>query len=269
MSPGIDFDPETLASDDEVQATEALDGPELRDPWFTTEVAFGSSIGIGVFDPRKLSKPLNDAGYPSLIRTQWTPFAVDGELWMGKHVPAFDYIRFQQARKDDPQGGVKTQLRMTLAEVSYGYALVQKGNFSLLPRLGFGIVDTEFRLQRSGETDFESTLVGFSGAADGDQPRTLLLKKSGMVTDLGLGLTYLFEFGKGPRKPGLGTGIRVGLRLGGLVQLFDFGPQKKAWKREGDAVSGAPDMRLDGFYLRLFLAPSMIHRSRREPQSAG
>ena len=252
--------PNTTGDDAATKGAEADPQRATRDrgEFFMTEVALGSSIGIGVVNPKRLSAAWEDAGYRGFVPTHWTPFAINGELWIDRHVPALDLVRYQQARAEQDDGPGVTQLRYTITQLSYGYAVVHTHGFSFVPRLGFGIFDISNRVaRRDADADFDFADL----AAD---PGTIVnLEKSGMLVDFGLRASYLIEFTRKPPHPGMSTGIRIGLHVGGLVQLFDFGPQGRAWKVANQRVTGAPDMRLDGMYLRLFVAPSLIHRSLR------
>jgi hypothetical protein len=250
----LEFTTPTKPGDDPAPDEAAeLDPDEL----FVTEVAMGSSIGLGLLNAKPLSDAWSARGYPGLPNLTWTPFAVNGELWVGRHVPAFDFIRATGAESDDPVGGTRTQLRTELIELSYGYAAFHRHGFSIVPRVGFGLYSVENRISSDGDLEFGD----LRPEAPVDNSAAWVLAKGTMAADLGVGFGYLIAFG--PReKLGLATGLRIGLRLGGLVQLFDFGPQGRAWKSEGNTVDAAPNMRMDTLYLRLFVAPSLLHRSR-------
>jgi hypothetical protein len=206
------------------------------------------------FDLSALDRAWAGVDAPAFVTTQWTPFAVNGELWVGRHIPAFDYVETAQARSAALEsGGMRTQLETTFAEISYGYAaLHHRSGVSIIPRAGVAMVNATVTAQPTGAVDFS--------ALTADPRLVARMSKSAFVADLGAMFTYLISFG--PRDAlGIGSGIRIGVRVGALIQMFDLGPQRQAWKAGPEPVTGAPDVRLDGGFVRFFVAPSLLHRS--------
>jgi hypothetical protein len=234
-------------------ATEPTPTPEL----LVTEVALGTSMGFDYLDPARLNRAFETAGLPTLARWNWTPLAINGELWINRHVPGIDFVQRQNGgdRTGTDAGG--TNSRMQLTQLSYGYAFVHLDNgFSLVPRIGAGIWETHVHSWTAGGQQ----LFGDPGLGD-----VTTLRKSGMYADLGLSITGLIAFGPRDRL-GVASGLRISLRIGATIQLFNFGGRENAWKSEGRPVSGVPDFRIDGPYARIVIAPSFLHRSVRPPK---
>lgn len=216
-----------------------------------TEVALGTGTGI-VFIPLS---PMQDRfvaqGWPEFAPVQLATLAVNGELYANNHVPGFDHIEYQSVG-DRVQGTeFKTDFKVTFDELSYGYAVVNKNGWFVVPRVGVGLMNaTVTATPLAAET--------FTGALQ-DGQRSLTLSTSAFSLDLGLGLYYLVAFG-GRDALGIRQGLRIGVRLGGLIELFHTSSGTNLWSAAGEPVAGAPDVFLGGPYIRLFVSPSLIHR---------
>ena len=221
-----------------------------------TEVALGAAFGFSTTDYRALDRQL---GGPPLARWNWTSLGVSGELWIDRNVPGFDFLLYRNGGdRDDDTGGIDVNLMQT--QISFGRAVVHTpGGLSLVPRAGLGLWDMQVR--RWGGPDG-------GRAGDSELADVSTLRKGGAYADLGVAFTHLFAFG--PRdKLGVASGIRIGLRLGANVQILNFpGRDGEIWNSEGRSVTGVQDVRIDGAYARLIVAPSFLHRSERPPKSA-
>lgn len=219
-----------------------------------TEVALGASMGVSYVSPRDMNRSLSGARLPTLTRWNWTPLAINGELWIDRHIPGFDFLLYRNggdAQRTDA-GGTAFGLQQT--QLSYGYAVLHtRRGFSLVPRVGAGMWEARVR-----------SWTGNDGGSFGDPALADVrsLRKSGFYLDGGLSITHLFAFG--PRgRLGVASGIRIALRIGAQLQLLNFRPDGEVWSSEGRPVAGVPDFRVDGVYARLVLFPSFLHRSRR------
>lgn len=235
-------------------------GPPAEPPpsLLVTEVALGTSMGFDYLDPAGLNRAFDRAGLPTLARWNWTPLAINGELWIDRHIPAIDFVVRQNGdarTKPEPESAGGTNLSMQLTQLSYGYAIVHLANgFSLVPRLGAGIWEARVHSWTNKDTQ------AFDDPALGD---VTTLRKGGMYADLGLAITGLIAFGPRDRL-GVASGLRISLRIGATIQLLNFGGKGKAWTSEGRVVTDVPDFRVDGPYARVVIAPSFLHRSVRQ-----
>lgn len=226
-------------------AREPLFPPPMLD---VTEVALGAGFGFAWLDRGAWNDAWSDRGYGTYGPLDITPLSVNGELYANRHVPGFDYITYENVGGAEGARPVRTLLRYSLTELSYGYAVVQQRDFWLVPRLGFGLFAVEINAQPEGP-------VGFLRAAD-EAAQSLTVGKQAMVVDLGLGFGGFLPFGKRDAL-GIQSGIRLTVRAGGLIQLFDTA----GWNTHGQEVRGAPDLRADAPYVRLILSPSLVHRA--------
>ncbi len=240
--------PETAAAPPETAAPPPADWRTL----LVTEVALGASMGLSYLSPRDMNRALTRAGLPTLTRWNWTPLAINGELWINRHVPGFDFLLYRNGgdAQRTAAGGSAFGLQQT--QLSYGYAALHtRRGFSLVPRIGAGIWEARVRTwSRTGGGTFE----------DPELADVRSLRKSGFYLDGGLSITHLFAFGPRDRL-GVASGLRVALRIGAQLQLLNFRPDGEVWSSEGRPVSDVPDFRVDGVYARIVLAPSFIHRS--------
>ncbi|MCA9572324.1 MAG: hypothetical protein KC656_31005 [Myxococcales bacterium] len=208
--------------------------PELD----VTEVALGAGFGFAWLDRGAWDAAWTDQGFATHGPLDITPLSVNGELYANRHVPGFDYIQYQNVGGQPGREDVLTVLRYSLTELSYGYAVVKQRDFWLLPRVGAGLVDVEINAQPEGP-------VRFLEAAD-EARQSLTVSKQAMVLDLGLGFGGFIPFGKRDAL-GIQSGLRLTVRAGGLIQLFDTA----GWNTHGQEVRGAPDLRVDAPYVRL------------------
>lgn len=223
-----------------------------------TEVALGAGFGFIYQNLEPLNELFRSKGYPEYGAVQITPLSVNGDLWANRHVPGFDYITYTNAFGPGDVGGHTTHFRFSLTQLSYGYAVVHTKGFSLVPKLGIGIANTEVKIQPTGP-------IGFGDVID-DPTNAFTMTKSSFVLDLGVNISYLIALG-GADSLGIKTGLRWTIRVGGLVQLFDTQGGDMRWTSEGNAVRDAMDVRLDGFYARLMFFPSLLHRSVHSPKA--
>lgn len=225
--------------------------PDVR--W--SEVALGAGFGIAWIDKRAWNDEFARRQWASLGPIEVTPLSINGELYANRHVPGFDFISYRNVggQLPDTTGTpnapkVWTILRYTLTELSYGFAFIHTpGGFSLVPRIGFGLMDVEMNAEPEGDVDWNS--IG------NDAKQSTTVTKQSMIMDLGIGITYGLAIGRRDRV-GIHPGFRFTIRAGAMVQLFDTA----GWNASGNSVSNAPSLRLDGPYVRFIFAPSLIHR---------
>jgi hypothetical protein len=210
-----------------------------------TEVAFGTGFGVMPINLGPTNDALDALDLPRLGPVQITPLSVNAELWIGRLVPGFDYIQWQNVGAEDADAH-DTRLSYTLTELSFGYGAIYRKSFSFEPRIGFGLSDLDLVVNKTGT-------VSWRDAAD--PSRSLALHRQDMLADIGVGIGWRIWLTK-PTKEGVGTVLRLGIRMGGLVQLFHTSP----WKADDEKVTGMPDLYVGGPYLRLFVSPSLVMR---------
>lgn len=218
----------------------------LADDLVVTEVAFGTGFGAMPLPVGRLNDALDAAGHPAIGPAMITPLAVNGELWIGRVVPGFDYITWSDVGGGRP-GDTDTKFALSLTELSFGYGVIYKPRFNLQPRIGFGLMDVDLSVNRTGKASF----------VDGvENPnRSFVAQRQSMVADIGLGVGWLVHLTK-PDVVGVGTSLRIAIRAGGLAQLF----QTSRWKADGEALSDMPGFYLGGPYVRLMISPSLVVR---------
>lgn len=211
-----------------------------------TEVAFGTGFGFMPLNLGGLNDALAAAGHPRVGTFQITSLSVNAELWIGRMVPGFDSIGWSNVGAEKA-GDSDTTITFAMSELSYGYGVVYKPLFDFEPRLGFALADTNIVINHTGPVNADLAM----DTAD----RALNLHRQDMLTDLGLGFGWMIPLTK-VDVDGVGTGLRVAFRAGGLIQLF----HTSGWKSDGEKVEDMPGMYLGGPYLRLFVSPSLLVR---------
>ena len=229
--------------------TTALAAPPAVD---VTEVALGTGTGILFVPLAPLEEAWAENGWARFAPVQLATLAVNGELYINRHVPGFDHIEYSSVGDRIQGGDVRTDLRITMDQLSYGYAAVDRRGWFVVPRLGVGLLNAT-------ATATPLTTVPFDQAS-ADGLRALPMSTSAFYLDAGVGLYYLVAFG-GRDALGIRQGLRIGLRLGALVELFHTSGGDSLWTVQGQPLPGAPDVFLGGPYVRLFVSPSLIHRA--------
>lgn len=227
----------------------AVAGPPAMD---VTEVALGTGTGI-LFVPLA---PLEDRwaanGWARFAPVQLATLAVNGELYINRHVPGFDHIEYSSVGDRLQGGDVQTDFKVTLDQLSYGYAAVDKKGWFVVPRVGIGLATATATATPVARETFNQ--------ASADAQRALPMTTSAFFLDAGVGLYYLVAFG-GRDALGIRQGLRIGLRLGALVELFHTSGGDALWATQGQPLAGSPDVFVGGPYVRLFVSPSLIHRA--------
>lgn len=217
-----------------------------------TEVALGTGTGFVALPLGPLQDSFTEQGWSAFAPVMLETLGVNGELYLNRHVPGFDHVEFKDTRWRDPNEAVRTEFSYTFDMLSYGYSVVEHKGLYVVPRVGIGLATAR---ASATPTDPET----FQGLLD-DPQRSLVMQTSAFVLDLGFGVSYLVPFGSRDAL-GIRNGLRIGLRMGGLIELFHTQGGTSLWTAEGQPVAGAPDVFLGGPYLRLVVAPSLIHRA--------
>lgn len=216
-----------------------------------TEVALGTGTGFIALPLGPLQDRFTDQGWAPFAPVLLETLAVNGELYANRHVPGFDHIEFRDTRWRDPNDAVRTDFSYTFDMLSYGYAVVNHKGWFVVPRVGVGLVTARATATPADDESF--------GPLMEDPQRSLSMQANAFVLDLGTGLSYLIAIG-GRDALGIRQGVRIGIRLGGLIELFHTTGGTRLWSTEGEPVAGAPDVFLGGPYLRVVVSPSLIHR---------
>lgn len=211
-----------------------------------TEVAFGTGFGFMPLNLSGLNDTLAAAGHPRVGTFQLTSLSVNAELWIGRMVPGFDSIGWSNVGAEEA-GETDTTITFAMSELSLGYGVVYKPLFNFEPRIGFALADTNLVIHNTGPVNVDLAVP----AAD----RALNLHRQDMLADVGFGLGWMIPLTK-VDADGVGTGLRIAFRAGGLMQLF----HTAGWKSDGEKVDDMPGMYLGGPYLRLFISPSLLVR---------
>ncbi len=219
--------------------------PAPSQPRALTEVAFGTGFGFMPFNLSPLNDSLAAAGHPELGTFQITALSVNAELWIGRMVPGFDSIGWSNVGAEKA-GDSDTTFTFSMNELSLGYGVVYKPRFSFEPRIGFALADTNLVIHQTSTVTLTTDLPKAS--------RALNLHRQDMMIDIGLGFGWMIPLTKDV--DGIGTGLRIAFRAGGLIQLF----HTSNWKSDGQKVDDGPAMYLAGPYLRLFVSPSLLVR---------
>ncbi len=216
-----------------------------------TEVALGTGTGIVALPLGPLEDRFTAQGWAPFAPVMLETLAVNGELYANRHVPGFDHIEYRDTRSRDPNDAVRTDFSYTYDMLSYGYAAVAHKGWFVVPRVGIGLVTATATATPKAPETFGTLLE--------EPQRSLTMQANAFVLDIGTGLSYLVAFG-GRDALGIRTGLRIGIRVGGLIELFHTSGGTRLWSTQGEPVAGAPDVFLGGPYLRVVISPSLLHR---------
>lgn len=194
------------------------------------------AAGIAMIDMENLNAKLTAKGYPE-FKDNFITMGGAGHSFMNKLVIGGEgYGLTQNGTTVSLMGTTyKSQIGVGYGFFDIGYLLYSTKRMNIFPMLGIGGGGVTMDIVETGSVGFDDVLSA--------PKRNVSLEKAAFLLNFSLNAEYFIAFEE--NKDGMG-GLLLGVQMG-----YTFAPYTSDWKIDEYDVTGGPDFKFNGPYVRV------------------
>lgn len=187
--------------------------------------------GYHFLDMSELNSDLSTHNYPT-VNNQLISLGADYQIYDDTIVRDIELMWFLRSKASANNYNSSVGGYMYLFNL--GYLVVNTGKIHLYPLIGLGLGGMSLVITEEGTPTFDDMLAG--------SPQNLVIRKTGLIINAGLGLDFIIGGDKG--KPEFIIGLRGG---------YIYYPSNNDWNANSVTVSSGPSTGLSGAYVRIMI----------------